>query len=182
MPQFVYRIQKARFVATMLSGEGARLYGGRWNPEGVPLVYTAASPELALLETLVHLDGTPLSDLPPFVQVTLSLPDNSVETILQTELPPDWHQQPAPDQLAHFLLPRLRADYPFLGFTVPSVVLAGSPTRNVLLNPLHPLMAQVEIVAMAPLVFDGRLRPEPAVAVAPAKRASRSSAKSKSKP
>ena len=182
MYQLVYRIQKARFVATMLSGEGARLYGGRWNPEGVPLVYTSASLELALLETLVHLDGTPLSDLPPFVQVTIALPDNAVETIPQTELPPDWHQQPAPDELARFLLPRLRPDYPFLGFAVPSVVVAGSPTRNVLLNPLHPLMTQVEVVATEPLVFDGRLRPAPVAAVAPAKRTSRSSAKNKPKP
>jgi len=159
MPQYVYRIQKQRFIDTMLSGEGARLYGGRWNPEGVPLVYTSASPELALLETLVHLDGTPLSDLPPYVQVTIALPDNSVEIIAETELPPDWREQPAPDYLARFLLPRLRPDSPYLGFAVPSVVLAGSPTRNVLLNPLHPLMQQVQLAAVAPLNFDSRLRP-----------------------
>ena len=159
MSQYVYRIQKQRFADTMLSGEGARLYGGRWNPEGVPLVYTSASPELALLETLVHLDGTPLSDLPPYVQVTIALPDNSIEIISETELPPDWHEQPAPDHLARFLLPRLRPDSPYLGFAVPSVVLDGSPTRNVLLNPLHPLMQQVQLATVVPLNFDSRLRP-----------------------
>lgn len=159
MPLLVYRIQKQQFVATLLSGEGARRYGGRWNPEGTPLIYTAASPELALLETLVHLDGTPLSDLPPYVQVTLSLPTELVENIPETTLPPNWNQQPAPDQVAQFLLPRLRSDYPFLGFAVPSTVLLGSPTRNVLLNPAHPLISQVEITAVNPLTFDSRLRP-----------------------
>lgn len=159
MPQFIYRIQKQRFIDTMLSGEGARRYGGRWNPEGVPLVYTSASPELALLETLVHLDGTPFTDLPPYVQVTIALPDNSIEIIAEAELPSNWHEQPAPNQLTRFLLPRLKTNYPFLGFAVPSVVLAGSPTRNVLLNPLHSLMQQVEIVAVSPLSFDGRLQP-----------------------
>lgn len=159
MPQHVYRIQKQRFVPTLLSGEGARLYGGRWNPEGVPLVYTSASPELALLETLVHLDGTPLSDLPPYVLVTIAVPDGAIETIAEADLSPDWATQPAPDHLARFLLPRLQPGYPALGFAVPSVVLPGSPTRNVLLNPLHPLMPQVQVVAVAPLVFDGRLRP-----------------------
>ena len=142
----------------MLSGEGARLYGGRWNPEGVPLVYAAASPELALLETLVHLDGTPLSDLPPYVLVTLALPDGLLETIAEADLPPGWHAQPAPAEVARFLLPRLQPGNPYLGFAVPSAVLA-SPTRNVLLNPLHPLIQQVELVSVAPLAFDERLRP-----------------------
>lgn len=37
-----------------LDGEGARLYGGRWNSPGVPVVYTATQLSLALLEQLVH--------------------------------------------------------------------------------------------------------------------------------
>lgn len=159
MPQHVYRIQKQRFVHTTLSGEGARIYGGRWNPEGVPLVYTSASPELALLETLVHLDGTPFSDLPPYVLVTIAVPDGAIETIAETDLPPDWQQQPAPTELSRFLLPRLQPGNPYVGFAVPSVVLPGSPSRNVLLNPLHPLMSQVQVVSATPLVFDERLRP-----------------------
>lgn len=159
MPQQVYRIQKQRFVPTTLSGEGARLYGGRWNPEGVPLVYTSASPELALLETLVHLDGTPFSDLPPYVLVTIAVPDAVIETIAEADLPPGWQHQPAPTELARFLLPRLQPGNPYVGFAVPWVVLPGSPSRNVLLNPLHPLMTQVQVVSATPLAFDERLRP-----------------------
>lgn len=159
MSLLLYRIQKQQFVASLLSGEGARRYGGRWNPEGTPLIYTAASPELALLETLVHLDGTPLQDLPPYVQVTLSLPAELIEAIPEATLPSDWNQQPAPDHIARLLLPRLRPDYPFLGFAVPSTVLPGSPTRNVLLNPVNTLIGQVEIVNVRQLTFDGRLRP-----------------------
>lgn len=86
----VYRIQKAQHAATCLTCEGARLYGGRWNRPGVALVYAAATPELALLETLVHLDGTPLSRLPPYVLVTLALPDDAVEVIAPTDLPVEW--------------------------------------------------------------------------------------------
>lgn len=98
----VYRIQTKRFALTALSGEGARLYGGRWNPEGVPLVYTSTSPELAMLETLVHLDGTPFSDLPPYVLITVAIPDTAIETIAEADLPPDW-QQSASTDLARFL-------------------------------------------------------------------------------
>lgn len=160
MPQLVYRIQKSRFVSTLLSGEGARLYGGRWNPEGIPLVYTSTSPELAFLETLVHLDATPFSDLPPYVQVTLSIPDDSVEFIPEAELPPYWDDLPSPDHVARFLLSRLQPDNPYLGFAVPSSVLSGSPSRNILLNPLHPSIKQVEIVAVTPFVFPERIRSE----------------------
>jgi RES domain-containing protein len=39
-----------------LTGEGARLYGGRFNPPGIPAVYTSQSIALAVLEILVHVD------------------------------------------------------------------------------------------------------------------------------
>jgi RES domain-containing protein len=181
MPQLVYRIQKSRFVPTLLSGEGARLYGGRWNPEGIPLVYTSASPELAFLETLVHLDATPFSDLPPYVQITLSLPDGSVEIIPEVELPPYLDDLPSPDHVARFLQPRLQPDNPYLGFAVPSSVLPGSPSRNILLNPLHPLIKQVEILSVVPFVFDERLRPESIEQPSIAKSPIRTSAKRKPK-
>jgi RES domain-containing protein len=159
MPQHVYRVQTQRYASSALSGEGARLYGGRWNPEGVPLVYTSASPELALLEVLVHLDGTPFSDLPPYVLITISVPDAAIEVIAEADLPPDWQQQPAPTELARFLLPRLQPGNSYVGFSVPSVILPNSPSRNILLNPQHPLMPQVQVVSVAPLTFDERLRP-----------------------
>ena len=60
----VYRIQKRQHLDSLLTGMGAQLYGGRWNPIGVPMVYTASTPELALLESLVHVEGTPLEDQP----------------------------------------------------------------------------------------------------------------------
>ena len=37
-----------------MDGEGARLYGGRWNPPGIAAVYLAESRALAALEILVH--------------------------------------------------------------------------------------------------------------------------------
>ena len=50
----VWRLVTARFADTAFSGDGARLYGGRWNRKGVPLVYAAGSQSLAMLEMLVQ--------------------------------------------------------------------------------------------------------------------------------
>lgn len=160
-PLLVYRIQKQKHLDTALTGEGARCTSGRWNPVDVPLIYASTSPELAFLETFVHLDGTPLADLPPFVILTLALPADAVETVAAADLPPGWNQRLYPDATPQFLRPRLRPNDPALAFTVPSVILPGSPTRNVLINPLHGRMGEVRIVATAALEFDERLRPVP---------------------
>jgi RES domain len=153
----VYRIQKKQFIESVLTGEGARLNGGRWNPLGIPLLYTSTSPELALLETLVHLDGTPIRDLPPFVQISIDLPD-AIEELRTSALPVGWDALKYPDSLPTFLLSRLTPAYPFLAFSLPSIILKHSPSRNILINPLHPLMSQVKVVEVIAHEFDERLR------------------------
>jgi RES domain-containing protein len=45
-----------------LNGAGARLYGGRYNPIGVPAVYASGSISLAALEVLVHLAKSEIPD------------------------------------------------------------------------------------------------------------------------
>ena len=47
-----WRICKREYAE--LDGEGARLYGGRWNPRGVAAVYGSLTPETAMAETLAH--------------------------------------------------------------------------------------------------------------------------------
>jgi RES domain-containing protein len=71
-----------------LDGEGARLYGGRWNSPGIPIVYAATHLSLALLEQLVHVS-------PQLLPATLrafaiELPDDvPVETIRLSPPPSD---------------------------------------------------------------------------------------------
>lgn len=51
----VWRICNAKWAATAFDGQGAKIYGGRWNPIGISVVYTSSSLALATLELLVHL-------------------------------------------------------------------------------------------------------------------------------
>ena len=68
----VYRITSTRYSRD-LSGTGARLHGGRWNPKGISVVYSAESRALATVEYLVHV---PLSLVPRDLSlVTLHIPD-----------------------------------------------------------------------------------------------------------
>ena len=56
----VWRIVKKKHEAAAFSGEGARIYGGRWTSPGKRVIYTAESVSLAFLEVLVHLDSSTL--------------------------------------------------------------------------------------------------------------------------
>src|SRR4029453_16723817 len=86
-----WRIGRQRYAADASSGEGARLYGGRWNSRGIPVVYASTSLALAAIETFVHLEP----NLRPkdFVFFEGQIPDPiDVKRLDLKSLPPHWHQ------------------------------------------------------------------------------------------
>ena len=87
----VWRITTARFAAAAFSDEGARLHGGRWNPKGHGVIYTAESQSLALLEMLVQ--DAPLRAR--YVLIPAQLPaDLAVRQVDAAALPTDWRTPP----------------------------------------------------------------------------------------
>jgi RES domain-containing protein len=150
----VFRITASRYAAD-LSGEGARRYGGRWNPPGIPVLYTAESLPLAALETLVNLPADFLST-GIFSRVTIEFPDQAPLTeVAQGDLPADWCSYPAPAALAE--IGRKWFDKgEFLGLRVPAVVVGGAGW-NILINPRHPDFSKVRGTEIAPFQFDTRL-------------------------
>src|SRR4029077_2956470 len=54
-----WRIVRAAHVNSAFTGEGARVYGGRWNSRGTRVIDVSEHESLAALELFVHL--TPLS-------------------------------------------------------------------------------------------------------------------------
>ena len=126
-----------------LSGEGARLFGGRWNSPGRPVVYLADHPALAALEVLVHLD-LPHDLLPDdYVLLRAELPNEPPELV--GDLPAD--PRTAGDA---WLAARGKAV-----LRVPSVLVPAA--SNLLLNPGHARAADARIASAEPFRFDPRL-------------------------
>lgn len=83
----VFRLVTPQFTASAFSGEGARLYGGRWNSKGVPMVYTASTISLALLEMKVQAN----SMTPRYACIAAEIPDDVLVMELSPEnLRKDW--------------------------------------------------------------------------------------------
>ncbi len=149
----VYRLVKERFRSSALDGSGARMYGGRWNPKGLALVYTSDSISLAALELLVHLHRSAV--LNHYLLITLEVDDEDLLTLDDTQLPADWRDDPAPASTATIGAGWLRGQTS-LALAVPSVLVPRQ--RNVLLNPTHPGFSDIAREAVFEAFrFDPRL-------------------------
>lgn len=148
----VFRISAARWIRD-LSGEGARLYGGRWNRKGTPALYTAGNRALAAVEYLVHMD---FPRVPKDTAIAaLELPEGcAVEAVGIEALPPDWPTYPGPIELQDIGTRWLKGGAS-LALRVPSAVVRGE--FNYVLNPVHPDMARVRLLDVEDFLYDPRL-------------------------
>ena len=150
----VYRISKKVHIND-LSGIGAGLYGGRWNPKGINLVYTSSSIALASLEYLVHNYHLLSTAEICLAKIKIGTP-KPVQELQIKDLPLEWNLQmkelQATQQIGkEFYLQR--NDYIL---KVPSAVVPQE--FNILLNPLHKHHARTKVIEIIdPFVFDQRL-------------------------
>jgi RES domain-containing protein len=150
----VWRLVTGLFIKDAFTGEGARIAGGRWNPKGVPVVYTASSLSLAALELLVHTDADLLPDDLQYFAV--DIPDDiAISTVAIDSLPSNWRAYPAPEALQN-----IGAEWIAKGRSaVLSVSSAVIPEENnYLLNPLHADFSRIRWEKPKPFYFDTRLR------------------------
>jgi RES domain-containing protein len=151
----VYRITRAPYAD--LTGEGARLAGGRWNRPGRAAVYASGSRALALLETLVHVQAYRLP--PDLVLLQVSIPESvSRESWSPDDLPDGWREIGADAALdrGDRWLREARAAV----LRVPSALVPQE--WNAVLNPLHPDHDRIRLVDVSPLRIDPRLVARPA--------------------
>jgi len=150
----VWRLCKKRHAASAFSGQGARLYGGRWNHPGTPVVYCSATLSLATLELCVHLDPSDFPD--DLVAIQAQIPEATmIEPIAAASLPHDWRGEPGPPQLRD-LGDRWVASRRAAVLAVPSAVVPAE--LNYVVNPAHPDASRIAIGDPEPFTLDPRLR------------------------
>lgn len=147
----LWRIAQSKYALDRLCA-GSALYGGRWNPVGMPALYCGASIAICALEKFVHVGQAPL---PPLVLVAVDLPDDCrILTPSTSELPAGWDELPtstSAQSLGRAWLDRAE----MLAMRVPSVVLPEE--SNVIINPQHSDYVCVQLTVVRPFTFDGRM-------------------------
>jgi len=148
----LYRISLCK-RASDLSGAGAKLFGGRWNSIGIPMLYMTSSRALAALEVLAHL--TPIQDPEDFCITVFDVPESSIEEIERNLLPENWNSYPAPSSLKKKGDAFVKSNTALL-LKVPSAIIEDE--YNYIVNVDHPLVSEIKILSSKPFIFDKRLQ------------------------
>lgn len=147
----VYRVGRTKH-ANDLSGEGAKINGGRWNHKSVPCLYTSSSRALSLLEYTVNVN---IEEIPRALSITtIEIPDSEITIINEDSLPGNWKSLPVPASTQDFgtnLLHGLNKAV----FRIPSSVIPEE--FNYILNPLHTNSRHFKIKS-TDLVYDIRIK------------------------
>jgi RES domain-containing protein len=147
-----WRICRRRYAAGAATGEGARLYGGRWNSRGVRVVYASTSLALAAVETFVKFEP----NLRPadLVSIEAEIPQAlEISRIDVKTLPAGWHET-RDESLRAFGDDWIRGGKSAV-LLVPSAAIRGE--WNILLNPMHPDYPMIIFRDPMPFEFDIRM-------------------------
>ncbi len=147
-----WRIVPEDQAAAAFDGEGARLYGGRWNSVGVPMVYASEHQSLAALEIRIHIDRTAKRQL--YKCFAFQFDEQLMDVFRVGGLPKDWMQEPPPPSLQQ-LGDNWANSRASVILAVPSVIIPKE--LNYLINPKHPDFARLKIGKPADFAFDQRL-------------------------
>ena len=148
----VWRICRREYKDSAFSGEGAKLYGGRFNSEGLAAVYTSGSLSLSLLEMLVQTNDR--SYLHHCVVFQADVPEFLVDSPAMTDLPEGWNQIPYGHASQDFGDDWLSSNKS-LALKIPSVVIPIE--YNYVLNPNHPDYRNIRIEEKEQAGIDERL-------------------------
>jgi len=149
----VFRITKKKYQND-LSGKGAELFGGRWNPIGTAALYTSETRALCVLELLAH---TPKEIMPEtYIIQTIEIPSKLEREILKLDidsLDKSWNSLQPQEWTENIGLEYFNKGK--LGISVPSAII--NMEFNIVLNPLHPKFNKISIVEKVNFELDRRL-------------------------
>lgn len=143
----VYRIHDERFDP--LCGTGAALRSGRWNPFGMPVIYTSLAYRGSMLEVLARAVAHGVRAV--HVASRIHLPADCRVEVLQEPDCPDWHDRAHSREIGRAWVDSGRS----VALVVPSY--AARPWgRNVILNPRHPDFGRIRVADIFGVAWDAR--------------------------
>jgi RES domain-containing protein len=135
------------------SGEGARLFGQRWNPAGLAAIYTGTSFAVCLVEVLVHANRLTPPSAARFVEAVVA--DEVSRETFDPIRHPAW-DDPLDASVAQTFGKAWIEQQRSALLIVPSVVTGGRDT-NAVVNPNHPDAARIVVGPETPVTLDPRL-------------------------
>lgn len=147
-----FRIVKRRHALEAFSGEGARIFGGRWNHPGTPMVYAAQTRALAALESLAHYAGS--ERRLAFIIYEIEVPEPLILRVDPAALPDGWRAD-EPSAVTQDLGTLWQREGHSAALAVPSVLIPDESC--LLLNPEHRDTDKIMVSYPVPFAFDGRL-------------------------
>lgn len=146
----IFRLSSAKFPAS--SGEGAAIFGGRWNRAGTPVIYASQTASLAALEVLVHYSALPKD----FILTEILVPENLAVVRWEAKsLPPGWDANVVISETQNLGETWIQSGKSAL-LSVPSCVIPRE--QNFILNPAHPAFRRIKFLPSVPFAFDPRLK------------------------
>jgi RES domain-containing protein len=145
----LYRFSRSEY-ANSISGEGARLKGGRWNSKGFPVIYTSSTISLSLLELLIH--SVSYEEIQSNVLMQIEVPDLPAKTLTKISLKQNWQMD---IDYSRFIGNEFLKNKESLLLKVPSAIIPDE--HNILINPEHSGFKKVLLVSAKIFEFDGRL-------------------------
>jgi len=145
-----YRIGDPNGEHPIYSSVGSKLFPGRWNDSGHPVIYASEHYSTAMLEKLVHGSGR----IPPnqhFVEITVP-PGVSYEMVTKDTLP-DWAAEDCAAARVHGV--KWWSERRSAILIVPSVV--ARMERNFVINDDHPDAPRITASLHQPVWWDNRL-------------------------
>ena len=145
-----------------MSGQGAYLFGGRWNTPEHRAVYLSGTLTLAMLEVLVHIDDTTAFVQKAHVYHAVKFDERDVAVLEERSLPQGWNSHP--ETLAsqavgdEFLERAEQAVLALPSVVVPKELRYDPLYMNYLVNPTHPdFSSVVEVGDVKLLDWDPRI-------------------------
>jgi len=146
----IYRLANTQFKDDF-KGEGAALFGGRWNSVGMPMFYASSHISLAVLELLVNKRTSAYFNI-SFHLIEMQIPNNAILEISSQALKNKWQHDM---EYTQFIGDQFLQESQKWILQVPSAVIEEE--HNYLVNPNHPNMTKMKINSSRSYKLDTRL-------------------------